>query len=391
MTNIKVVIGANFGDEGKGLMTDYFCDKAAFNNENCLVVCSNGGSQRGHTVTTPDGLRHIFRHFGSGTFAGADTYFPEQFIVNPIFFRQEYEELESIGYKKPLLHIHPNCLFTTPFDMIINQIVEESRGDNRHGSCGMGIWETIVRNGMTVKDFNDLSVKNQIDYLYDIRNNYLPMRLRDLGITNIKDEWLKIISSDNLIINYVNDFNWMTFKIEDVFTDDIILKQYENIVFENGQGLLLDQNIQGYGKHTTPSNTGIKNPITIIKSVFEKNEYDLEICYVTRSYMTRHGAGRFDTECSMEEINPYIIDPTNIPNLHQGSIRYGKLNLIDLKKRIKNDCKDIKACISLAVTHLNEYSINIQDIMLDFDRIYGSNGCDRNSVLLKSNLRRDIK
>ena len=55
MKDIKIVIGANFGDEGKGLMTDYFSQKP-----NSIVVCSNGGAQRGHTVTTPDGIRHVF-------------------------------------------------------------------------------------------------------------------------------------------------------------------------------------------------------------------------------------------------------------------------------------------------------------------------------------------
>ena len=80
MKDIKIVIGANFGDEGKGLMTDYFSQKP-----NSIVVCSNGGAQRGHTVTTSDGIRHVFHHFGSGTFNHASTYLSEDFIVNPIF------------------------------------------------------------------------------------------------------------------------------------------------------------------------------------------------------------------------------------------------------------------------------------------------------------------
>lgn len=53
MKDMKIVCGANWGDEGKGLMTDYFSQKP-----NSIVVCSNGGAQRGHTVTTPDGIRH---------------------------------------------------------------------------------------------------------------------------------------------------------------------------------------------------------------------------------------------------------------------------------------------------------------------------------------------
>ena len=73
MRDIKIVIGANYGDEGKGLMTDFFAADAAGKGMRSLVICSNGGSQRGHTVITPEGIRHVFHHFGSGSFAGADS------------------------------------------------------------------------------------------------------------------------------------------------------------------------------------------------------------------------------------------------------------------------------------------------------------------------------
>ena len=51
MKDIKIVIGANFGDEGKGKLTDYYTKNA----DDCIVVCSNGGAQRGHTVLKSDG------------------------------------------------------------------------------------------------------------------------------------------------------------------------------------------------------------------------------------------------------------------------------------------------------------------------------------------------
>lgn len=149
MKDIKIVIGANFGDCGKGLMTDYFSQKP-----NSIVVCSNGGAQRGHTVTTPDGIRHVFHHFGSGTFNHASTYLSENFIVNPIIFKQEYDELMNLGYI-PNVYINQNCMLTTPFDMMANQIIEENRGKNKHGSCGLGIFETIKRYKAGVTDVDN--------------------------------------------------------------------------------------------------------------------------------------------------------------------------------------------------------------------------------------------
>ncbi len=97
-----------------------------------MVVRFNGGCQAGHTVVTPDGLRHVFSHFGAGTLAGVPTFLSQYFICNPIF-------------DPTTLYAHPNCLVTTFADMIINQRLEEKRGKARHGSVGLGISETIER------------------------------------------------------------------------------------------------------------------------------------------------------------------------------------------------------------------------------------------------------
>lgn len=70
MNKVFVVIGSSFRDEGKGLMTDYYASQ----NPDAVIVRYNGGAQAGHTVTTPDGKRHVFSHFSSGSFAGNPTY-----------------------------------------------------------------------------------------------------------------------------------------------------------------------------------------------------------------------------------------------------------------------------------------------------------------------------
>lgn len=133
--DVKVIAGANFGDEGKGLLTDYFAFQS---KESCLVIKCNGGSQAGHTVVTPNFIKHVFHHFGSGTFAQAKTYLSKDFIVNPILFRKEREELKQKGIN-PICFVNQKCLLTTPYDMLINQIAEKSRKEQKHGSCGVGI------------------------------------------------------------------------------------------------------------------------------------------------------------------------------------------------------------------------------------------------------------
>ncbi len=92
MKSAKVVIGANFGDEGKGLVTDYFSAQ-----ENSIVVRFNGGAQAGHTVVRPDGVSHVHGHFGSGTLNGSPTYLSRHFVSHPHWFYEELELLKKIG------------------------------------------------------------------------------------------------------------------------------------------------------------------------------------------------------------------------------------------------------------------------------------------------------
>lgn len=376
----KVVIGANFGDEGKGLMTDYFCHQSALRGESSLVVLHNGGAQRGHTVVTPDGKRHVFHHFGSGAFVGAPTYIHGTFIVNPIIFRQEWDELKSMGVT-PKVYVHPACRVTTPYDMIVNQIIEEARGDAKHGSCGCGIFETIKRcNTRELLSVGRLCRDaNLADFMMSDTKEYLYERLANESI-ELTDRWRNIIEADGIVTHYMDDLDFMMNHIHLSYLFEIL--PYDCVIFEGGQGLLLDRNNKEYFPHLTPSHTGIKNPLDIITS--RDSFTDIEVCYVTRTYLTRHGAGRIDGECSKELINPDMVDATNVPNPHQGSLRYGLIDQKAFAQRILNDfspAEKLLAKMSLAITHCNEYEPHFSSKFLYmFDKAYLSYGEERASV-----------
>ena len=374
---IKAVIGANFGDEGKGLTTNYFAKQ--FNNQNkkCIVVCTNGGAQRGHTVCLPNGLRHVFHHFGSGTFNNADTLFPYEFIVNPMQFKKEYFEIQNY-ISKCIIFANINCIVSTPYDMIINQLVEESRNNNRHGSTGFGIWETIKRSNineykLTIKDLFNNNLKI---FLKNIRDIYYKKIIYEYNL-KLSPNWIDIFYSDNLLYNFINDCNFFINHIKIVNNENII-SDYAGIIFENGQGLLLDQNKIEFGNHTTPSNTGCKNIFNILKRTNLLNK-NIELCYITRTYLTRHGAGPFKEECNYKLINEMLNDKTNVYNSFQGSIRYGILNTYELINRIITDYNSemwnkqnvINTC---AITHINEFNLNINDSFKKiFNKVYVSN------------------
>ena len=204
MKRAKIVIGANYGDEGKGLMTDYFCREAAAQGETCLNVLTNGGPQRGHTVVTPEGIRHIFHHLGSGSFAGADTFFCDAFLINPMIFRGEYEALRRAGADFRVF-VHPACRWTTPYDMILNQMAEEFRGGKRHGSCGFGIWETVLRcrKGAGSRTFGECDEAAVREVLIFMRDEYVPARALELGMPGIPEVWREILAG---VLPYVDFF-----------------------------------------------------------------------------------------------------------------------------------------------------------------------------------------
>ena len=139
--NIKVIIGANAGDEGKGNVTNLFC----MTEEPVLGILTNGGPQRGHTAWK-DGKSHVFGHFCAGTLNGALTWFAPGYMINPMQFMREYGQLEAMGVR-PRAYIDPDCRFTTPWDMMLNQAAHAREGS--HHTCGMGIWETYQRYALT--------------------------------------------------------------------------------------------------------------------------------------------------------------------------------------------------------------------------------------------------
>lgn len=378
MTNVDIIIGANYGDEGKGLATDYFAEKATRKGKQVLVVCSNGGAQRGHTVDLGDGRRHVFHHFGSGTFRNAATYLPKQFIVNPMIYVEEYNELTSMGIN-PEICISGDCLVTTPFDMILNQIIEDSRGDKRHGSCGVGIWETILRDGKRFGELSQMHDDQLRKYLESVRKDYFTKRLSkekiNFGSPKYKELHDILDNYEDLIEHYIYDFRKMvsTSYIEDAIT----LSSFEEVIFENAQGLMLDQK---FGDYSTPSNTGLQNPMEILSEIYRGVEDLIDkvnIHYISRYYVTRHGADpnfRADVLLSYE-------DTTNIPNKYQGKLRFGKLDRMALVARINDDVFtnlkpefEEKTSIDLFITHCDQLDYKMNKSIVGIPVRYKSSG-----------------
>lgn len=321
----RIVIGANFGDEGKGVTTDWLCSQGAG-----VVVRFNGGAQAGHTVVTPDGDRHVFRHFGSGTLLEIPTFLSQFFVCNPILFFEERRQLIELGYH-PVTFAHPDCLITTFADMLINQIKETKRGPTRHGSCGVGFHETIVRSGLkelkiTMGDlWNGVNIEPQ---LAEICDKYARYRV---GQKFDEPEACKVF------LGCCRDFASCVHPAG--------IGQCKDPVFEGSQGLLLDQNNKELYPHLTHSNTGMKN-VEILCA--QAGITEKEIFYVSRTYLTRHGAGPLpgeDASISFE-------DNTNHTTRFQGPLRFAPLNERALLERCKEDAGG--SGFKLILTHCDQ-------------------------------------
>lgn len=359
MSNYSIVIGGLWGDEGKGHMTDILCSK----HKKTLNIRFNGGGQASHTVVTPDGKRYAFRHIGAGTFSGADTYLSEDFIVNPVLFDTERRSLYEKFGMSVFEFVNPNAIVTTLWDMYINQVVEVMRGKDRHGSCGLGINETVERSKdekyrITVSDLTDEKVL--YSKLKRIEEEYVPFRLKqyDLTVEDMPKEYKELF-------NYEDNINMFMFYAEEFLcaidiTYDSIIDKYDNVVFEGAQGLLLDQCSQ-FIPHVTSSNTGISNVMKVLKNLNFNDT--VNIYYMCRCYATKHGAGYFPGETC---INDYasVVDETNVPNAFQGSLRFGMLNLDLLADAINKDLTNltVNANVNICITCMDQITGSVRYI-----------------------------
>ncbi len=349
-----VIIGANFGDEGKGIISARCAQNAP---GSCLSILTNGGAQRAHTVKTA-GRSHVFQHFGSGSFFSPHSYFCKTFICNPMQFAMEYRELEAIGIS-PVCFRHPLCRWTTPYDMMANQILERCRGEARHGSCGMGIWNTVLRfdqkwgAAIPLNEFFAHSPEEQRQIVESVRNFY-PIDFRLPQAALYRDVWF----SEGLVEHFLCDLQFFYDHCKEADERELFL-QYDQLIFENGQGLLLSSDAKNV--HTTPSNTGCEIAISLLNQL--DTSIDVTFHYVTRTYLTRHGAGALQNEQQRPSISSSIReDETNLYNEWQGGLRFAPLDLQDVTSRILNDYSKTEALqhqrrIVLDVTHLDELDL----------------------------------
>ncbi|MBR3141627.1 MAG: adenylosuccinate synthetase [Clostridiales bacterium] len=321
--NIKAVIGKNFGDEGKGLATDYLAMCSERSGRSCIVVRHNGGAQAGHTVEAL-GKRFIFHELSSGSFRGADTFWAPTFMPDLYKLSEERDSLAALGVAVPKILSAPDCPLTYIDDILINMSLETRRGKYRHGSCGMGIDEAKRRSLIPEFKITPLEVVSggaEAFYkkLLSIRSEYLPERLAALSLDpSAMGEYGDLIIDKNVLYNFCERMCRNSELI--TIAGESVIRAYDDVIFEGAQGLILDEENNAFAPNLTSSRTGLTNPDAML-SRLGINE-PCEAVYVTRTYVTKHGAGRFPYEEIFLAQGRVFADETNIRNEWQGSLRF---------------------------------------------------------------------
>jgi adenylosuccinate synthase len=287
-----IVIGAQWGDEGKGKITDLLSRSAD------LVVRSQGGVNAGHTVVVngqtfklhliPSGILYPNKEciIGSGT------------VIDPEVLIEEIEQLKALKVAVDRLQISQTAHVTMPYHRSIDRASEERRGDYKIGTTGRGIGPTYAdkseRTGIRVLDLMDSNrLREKLEWTINYKNVILE-KLYNLPPLNAEEVIAEYLKYAEYLRPYVIDSSLKIYQA---------VKEKKNILFEGAQGTLLDLD-HGTYPYVTSSNpiaggacVGAGVGPTIIDRVIG----------VAKAYTTRVGEGPFPTELH-GEIGEHLSD-----------------------------------------------------------------------------------
>jgi adenylosuccinate synthase len=327
------VVDLGYGDAGKGTVVDWLCSGGQVDT----VVRFNGGAQAAHNVVTPDGRHHAFAQFGSGTFTpGVRTHLSSFVLVDPLALVAEADHLTALGVPDALdrLTVDRRALLTTPYHAAANRARETARGARRHGSCGMGIGETVayaLAHGEDAPRAGDCAdpatLRRKLTWLHD----RLAAELGRLPAPPVDA--------------CTDAFGAFAGRVALVDGDHLRRRlRAGRVVFEGAQGVLLDER-HGFHPFTTWSTTTFANVDALLEEAGMPGEAIR--LGVMRTYATRHGPGPFVTEDP--SLTASLPDPHNAWGPWQRGFRVGHLDLVAARYAIEV-CGGVDW---LALTHLD--------------------------------------
>ncbi|WP_053620207.1 adenylosuccinate synthetase [Nocardiopsis sp. NRRL B-16309] len=338
-----IVVDLGFGDAGKGVTVDLLCARRRYG----AVVRANGGAQAAHNVVTPDGRHHTFAQFGAGTLAPGGpvpTHLSRFAVVDPFALAAEARHLAELGIRDPfsLVTVDRRALISTPWHQAANRARELARGADRHGSCGMGVGETMAYalahpgDAPTAGDCaHPARLRRKLRRLAAYVAEDLPReegpggrRLSPSpagaphrsggpdGAPRRQDG----LDVEECVAAYAAFAQRVRLVDEDHLPH---LLASAPVVFEGAQGVLLDE-WHGFHPYTTWSTTTTANPLALLAEAGRPGQ--ARRIGVVRTYTTRHGAGPLVSEDPA--LGAVLPERHNGTHPWQGPFRVGHLDLV---------------------------------------------------------------
>jgi adenylosuccinate synthase len=339
---IRVVVGAQWGDEGKGKIVDLLSKNADY------VVRYQGGANAGHTLEFDD-KKIVLHLIPSGIFNGdAICIIGNGVVIDPFALLEEIKEVEAIGGDiKNRLKISSSAHVILPYHQLLDQVKEEHRGDDAIGTTGRGIGPAYVskvsRVGIRMSDlFHPKALRKKVqDNIADINEALQHVYKHDpIEAEPIIDDLLE--ASDTLR-SYITNTS--------ALLHDAIEKGDE-ILLEGAQGSLLDVDHGTYPFVTSscPTSGGACTGSAIPPTAINK------VMGISKAYCTRVGNGPFPTELTndagekLREAGQEFGATTGRPR------RCGWIDLVALKYAVR-------------LNGMNEMTLTKLDILDDFEEI----------------------
>jgi len=331
---VTLVIGTQWGDEGKGKVVDYYSKNADY------VVRFQGGNNAGHTIKVGEEVYKL-HVVPSGVIQGKTGIIGNGVVIDPEILLQEIDELIQRG-KKPKLLISDRANIIMPYHKILDGAEEQYLGDKKIGTTKRGIGpcysDKVARNGIRAIDLTEKET------LRRLLARILPIKQKMIDIYGIKTK----LDEKEILETY----NTYGKRLQQYITTTHIelnnaIQKKKNILLEGAQGTMLDVDYGTY-PYTTSSNT-IAGGCTIGTGIGPKH-ID-EIIGIVKAYTTRVGEGPFPTELldktgqHLQQVGHEFGTTTSRPR------RCGWLDLVI----VKHSCM-ISGITKLAITKLDVLS-----------------------------------
>jgi adenylosuccinate synthase len=275
-----VVVGSQWGDEGKGKITDYLSQKAD------IVVRYSGGNNAGHTIVY-DGKKFALRLIPSGIFTGGDVVMGNGMVINPKAFLEEVKYLNDAGINTDRIHISDRAHIILPYHIAIDAMEESLRGDAAIGTTGRGIGPAYVdkydRCGIRMGDFiNEERFNKKVHSVVAFKKKLYPDL--DVDADALFEEYKEYAKIMKPLVCDTGAY------LDDAFRDN------KKVLFEGAQGTMLDIDYGTY-PYVTSSNPGANG---VCSGASIGPLYLDEVVGIVKAYTTRVGAGAFPTEIEGE-------------------------------------------------------------------------------------------